>query len=51
MNKKAKEKFIESFDDLIEINKMVIAIRLPSGAIELIINTEGILSKLDVCIV
>jgi hypothetical protein len=40
-----KEKFINDFRMLSKVTHMVIAVRLSSGAIELIINSENIQDK------
>lgn len=39
--------FLEAKDHNVELNKMVVAVKLPTGATELIINTEQIDSKVD----
>jgi hypothetical protein len=40
-----KEKFDKEFLKSSPVSKMVIAVKLPSGATELIINTENIIDK------
>ena len=40
-----KERFVNAFEAIGYPTKLVVAFRLPSGAIELIINTEDISEK------